>query len=148
MAERTESSIVVAAPPDAVLAVIADFERYPEWAGAVKQVKVRERRPDGRGASVEFVLDAGPFKDTYALAYTWDFDAAGVGALSWTLIESTILRGLDGRYELARTPEGTQVRYELAVDLRIPMLGMLRRRAEKAIIDTALTELKNRVEAG
>ena len=36
--------------------------------------------------------------------------------------------------------------YTLAVDLRVPMLGMLRRKAEKVIIDTALNELKKRVE--
>ena len=33
MAHRTESSIVIAAPPGLVLSVIADFEAYPEWQG-------------------------------------------------------------------------------------------------------------------
>ena len=36
--------------------------------------------------------------------------------------------------------------YELAVDVRIPMIGMVRRKAEKRIIDTALKGLKQRVE--
>jgi len=38
------------------------------------------------------------------------------------------------------------VTYRLAVDVKIPMLGMLKRKAEKVIIDTALKELKKRVE--
>lgn len=36
--------------------------------------------------------------------------------------------------------------YYLAVDLMIPMLGMLKRKAERVIMDTALKELKKRVE--
>jgi len=42
----------------------------------------------------------------------------------------------------------TTVTYSLAVDLNIPMIGMLRRKAEKVIIDTALKGLKRRVESG
>jgi ribosome-associated toxin RatA of RatAB toxin-antitoxin module len=147
MADRTESSIVVEAPPQAVLDVISDFESYPEWTGAVKQVEVLTRDAAGRGSRVRFVLDAGAIRDTYTLDYTFDFDASGLGRLSWTLVESTVLKALDGCYELSKAGAGTQVRYELAVDLRIPMLGMLRRKAERAIIDAALSELKKHVEA-
>jgi hypothetical protein len=127
--------------------VIADFEQYPEWTGAVKQVTVLDRLPDGRGSRVRFVLDAGAIRDTYTLDYTWAFDDAGIGTLSWGLVDSTVLKALDGAYELTTAGEGTGVRYSLGVDLRIPMLGMLRRKAEKAIIDAALNELKKRVES-
>jgi ribosome-associated toxin RatA of RatAB toxin-antitoxin module len=148
MADRTESSIAIDAAPADVLAVIADFERYPDWTGAVKQVDVLERFPDGSGKQVRFQLDAGAIRDVYTLDYTWAFDRAGVGALSWSLVESTVLKALDGTYTLAGQGGHTTVRYNLSVDLRIPMLGMLRRKAEKAIIDTALNELKKRVESG
>ena len=148
MADRTESSIGIDAGPADVLAVIADFERYPEWTGAVKQATVLERFDDGRGKQVKFVLDAGAIRDTYTLDYVWAFDDAGVGSLSWSLVESSVLKALDGAYTLTPVGTGTSVRYTLAVDLRIPMLGMLRRKAEKAIIDTALNELKKRVESG
>ena len=52
----------------------------------------------------------------------------------------------DGSYTLAARGAGTYVTYRLAVDLTIPMLGMLKRKAEKVIVDTALRELKKRVE--
>lgn len=147
MADRTESSTVVDAPPRAVLDVVADFEKYPQWTGAVKEVEILQRYPDGTGKRVRFVLDAGAIRDTYVLDYTWDVDGSGQGTLGWTLVESTVLRALEGAYTMTASGPGTQVRYELSVDLRIPMLGMLRRKAERAIIDTALTELKKRVEA-
>jgi len=148
MADRTVSSIVIDAAPAAVLEVIADFEKYPDWTGAVKEVTVLDRLPDERGSKVRFVLDAGAIRDTYVLDYTWDFDKLGTGTLSWALVESTVLRALDGAYALSAVEGGTDVRYSLAVELRIPMLGMLRRKAEKAIIDAALNELKKRVESG
>ncbi len=36
----------------------------------------------------------------------------------------------------------------LTVDVKIPMLGMIKRKAEKVIIDRALAGLKKRVESG
>ncbi|GMA89101.1 hypothetical protein GCM10025868_43510 [Angustibacter aerolatus] len=58
-----------------------------------------------------------------------------------------MLKALDGAYEPTGPEQGpTTVTYRLAVDVRIPMLGMLKRKAEKNIIDTALKELKKRVE--
>ena len=146
MAEQTSSSITVDAPPADVMAVIADFESYPEWTGAVKSAEVLETDADDRPVRARFALDAGAIRDTYVLDYTWDVDAEGAGSLSWTLVESTVLKALDGTYELHPVDGGTAVRYALAVDLRVPMLGMLRRKAEKVIIDTALNELKKRVE--
>jgi ribosome-associated toxin RatA of RatAB toxin-antitoxin module len=147
MPDRTESTIVIGAPPSDVLEVIADFEAYPDWTGAVKRAEVQLRDDAGRAVRALFELDAGAIRDTYTLDYTWAVDEAGAGQLSWTLHEpSTVLKTLDGAYQLHPIEGGTAVRYQLAVDLRIPMLGMLRRKAEKVIIDTALNELKKRVE--
>ena len=47
---------------------------------------------------------------------------------------------------VARDKAGSKVTYRLAVDLNIPMLGMLKRKAEQQIVDAALKELKKRVE--
>jgi carbon monoxide dehydrogenase subunit G len=147
MADRTESTITIDAPPAEVLDVIADFDSYPEWAGDVKRVAVLSEEGDGWADQVEFTLDAGAIKDTYVLDYEWDVVEDGTGMISWTMVSATVLKALDGSYTLAHTDEGTRVTYRLAVDVKIPMLGLLKRKAEKVIIDTALKELKRRVEA-
>jgi ribosome-associated toxin RatA of RatAB toxin-antitoxin module len=143
MAEQTSSSIVIGAPPDAVMAVIADFGSYPEWTGAVKETHVVE--PGGqRARRVRFVLDAGPIKDEYTLVYDWHDDAS----VTWTLVDGSFLKSMNGAYVLVPVDGGaTEVTYRLQVDVSIPIIGLLRRRAEKVVIDTALTELKRRVEA-
>ena len=144
MAERTESSITIEASPAEVMAVISDFAAYPDWTGAVKDVEVRSTGADGRPRQVWFHLDAGAIKDQYTLDYTWRDDTE----VRWTLVEAEqILKAMDGAYLLSGPKKGpTTVTYELAVDVKIPMLGMIKRKAEKVIIDTALKELKNQVE--
>jgi ribosome-associated toxin RatA of RatAB toxin-antitoxin module len=146
MADRTSSSIVVAAQPAQVLDVIADFESYPEWTGAVRHAEVLEEDDGGWALQVAFTLDAGALKDDYTLAYDWDVTEEGTGTVSWSLVEANIFKAIDGAYKLVAVTGGTEVTYQLAVEVRMPMLGMLRRKAEKTIIDTALNELKKRVE--
>jgi ribosome-associated toxin RatA of RatAB toxin-antitoxin module len=144
MADQTTSSIVVDAPPAAVMAVIADFPAYPEWAKGVTEVEVVAEGSAGRAEQVFFALDVSPIKDEYTLAYTWDDDAE----VTWTLVEGKMLRSLDGSYTLRDLGDGsTEVTYRLALDVSIPLIGMLKRRGEKILIDTALKGLKKRVES-
>jgi ribosome-associated toxin RatA of RatAB toxin-antitoxin module len=144
MAEQTTSSIVIAADPAAVMDVISDFEAYPSWAQGVKKAEpVEQGGDDGRPAEVYFELDASPIKDAYTLRYDWHGD----DSVTWTLVEGKMLRAMDGAYELDDQGGSTEVTYRLAVDISIPMIGMLRRKAEKVIIDTALKGLKKRVES-
>ena len=144
MAEATSSSITIAAPPERVMAVIADFAAYPEWADQINAVEVLAPGSAGRAERVRFTMDAGAIKDSYTLDYTWAPDGRSV---SWTLVKGQIQKAQDGSYALAGKGDSTTVTYSLAVDLNIPMIGMLRRKAEKVIIDTALKGLKRRVEA-
>ncbi|MGK5630486.1 SRPBCC family protein [Streptomyces sp. URMC 123] len=145
MAEHTSSSITIEAAPAEVMAVIADFDRYPEWTGEVKVAEVLDKDDRGRAQRVRLVLDAGAIKDDHTLAYTWTDTV-----VSWSLVKSQMLRALDGSYTLAPAAGGkhTEVTYQLTVDVKIPMLGMIKRKAEKVIIDRALAGLKKRVESG
>jgi ribosome-associated toxin RatA of RatAB toxin-antitoxin module len=142
MAEQSTQSIVIDASPAQVMAVIADFEAYPEWAGSVKSVSIVEPGVGGRAAQVAFKIDAGPVRDEYELRYTWSND----DSVSWTLVKGQVQKAQQGSYVLRAVGAKTEVTYNLTVDLSIPMLGMLRRKAEKVIMDTALKELKRRVE--
>ncbi|SCX49874.1 Polyketide cyclase / dehydrase and lipid transport [Klenkia marina] len=143
MADQSTQSIVIDAPASAVMAVIADFPAYPEWVSAAQTVEVLGTGPDGRAEQVHFVLDAGAVKDDYVLAYTWDGDRQ----VSWTLVRGQMQKRQDGSYTLVESAGRTEVTYTISIDLSIPMLGMIKRKAEKVILDTALKELKKRVEA-
>ncbi|QGK69424.1 cyclase [Allosaccharopolyspora coralli] len=145
MVDQSTQSIVIEAPAPEIMSVISDFPAYPEWAEAVKEVEVRSRTAGGVPEHVRFVLDAGVVKDTYVLAYEWADDGLSV---SWTLSEGQVQKAQNGSYRLKELGDGrTEVTYSLAVDLAIPMIGMFKRKAEKMIMDTALKELKRRVES-
>ena len=144
MADRTEQSIVINADADAIMSVIADFDRYPEWVSAANKVEITDPGDGRRARQVRFTLDAGVLRDTYELSYTWTTDG---NAVEWDLVSSDLQTAQHGRYSLVQQASGsTKVTYELMVDLAIPIIGALKRRAEKAITDAALKELKKRVE--
>src|SRR3954451_312768 len=102
MADQTTASISIKASPDAVMDVVADFEAYPEWTGAVKRAEVLSRRDDGRAELVHYQLDAGAIKDEYTLTYDW---SELPGTLRWKLVEGQMLKLLTGSYELSAGSE-------------------------------------------
>lgn len=145
MAEQTTSEIVIDAAPAAIMNVIADLASYPEWSDGIESVTVLSRyEEDNRPADARFTVKSGPINDTYELEYDWTGDAK----VTWTLTTAEMLTAMDGEYELTPNPSGgTTVHYRLSVDVKIPMIGMIKRKAEKVIVDTALKGLKKRVES-
>ena len=143
MAEQTSGWILVDAPAREVMATIADVGDYPAWVAAVQSVDVLSTGPGGHVARARFVMDAGMVKDTYVLEYDW---ASSGLTVSWQLVEGQIQTAQSGSYVLREVDGQTEVTYRLSVDLNIPMIGMFKRKAEKVIINTALGELKKRVE--
>ncbi|MGL4305333.1 MAG: SRPBCC family protein [Mycobacteriaceae bacterium] len=143
MADRTTQSIVIAAPVEKVMAAIADIPAYPDWVSTCKAAEILETGPDGKAKQARFLLDAGMLKDTYELEYTWSVDGS---AVSWELLSSSLQKSQSGSYTLVADGDKTKVTYQLTVDVDIPMIGLLKRKAEKMITDAALKELKKRVE--
>lgn len=126
------------------MAVIADLPNYPEWTPGISEVELLTvYEDDERPHQARFVLEQMGFHDAHVYTYEWD----GNREVRWTLAEPAgIVNSLDGTYELTETEGQTEVTYSLAVEVGIPILGLLRRRAEKIIIDSALRGLKRRVE--
>jgi ribosome-associated toxin RatA of RatAB toxin-antitoxin module len=143
MADESTQSIVIDAPPEKIMAIIADFPSYPDWANGMKEVEVLDTREDGRAEQVRFAIDQGPVKDEYTLKYDWAPDGLSV---KWELVKGTMQKAQHGSYVLEPSGTGTKVTYTLSVQLVIPMIGLFRRKAEKLILDTALKELKKRAE--
>lgn len=144
MAETATETTTIAAPLDTVWAVVTDVERYPEWAKDVKAVEVLRRDDDGRPVEVEFRAAALGRSARYTLGYDY---SQSPGAMSWSLVDGDIMRRVEGAYQFTVTADGgTEVRYDLLIELAAPMPGFVKRRAEVRILNT-LRELKARVEA-
>ena len=143
MADRTAQTIHIEADPRAVMRVIADIESYPQWVSEYTETEVLESDAQGYPALARLVLEAAVLHDTMVLRYDWPPDGRSV---RWSLVSSTLLKALDGLYICEPSGSGTDVTYELSVDLTIPMIGLLKRKAERRLTETALKDLKKRVE--
>jgi Polyketide cyclase / dehydrase and lipid transport len=143
MPDRTSASLDIAAPAGVLMGIIADFAAYPRWVDTIRSAEVVRQGPDGRAATVRFQLEAGPIKDSYVLGYQWENDRA----VRWDVTErGTMISELSGAYLLADQGPQTAVTYQLSVGLAVPLPGMIKRRAEKAIIDAALKGLARRAQ--
>lgn len=144
MEEEVSERLVIRATPGQCFAILTDFEAYPEWAADIKSVTIDERDREGRATLVTFRAAAFGRSTSYTLRYDYS-DAPRV--LSWRQVDGDITRRLDGTYVLdPADDDSADIRYDLIVDLKVPLPGFVKRRAEGRIMGTALWELKARVE--
>ena len=145
----TSVTVEIAAPPGVVLDAIADVEKYPRWAHSTAMVTVRGYEGDGWPDNVEFTVTGGPLKDRYTVDYDWDVHEDGTGTVTYALVSSELLSALEGRFDLVPTEDGagTRLTHSLALDVTVPMLGLLKRRAERALVTAFVEQLRTHVEA-
>jgi ribosome-associated toxin RatA of RatAB toxin-antitoxin module len=143
MGMNTRGEIEIQADPTAILAIIADFPTYPEWSSAHKKASVEETDVEGRPVLVRMVMSMVGITDEQLVEYTWTDQER----VSWTLVESTQQRSQEGSYDLVPTAVGTNVIFEVDVEIKIPVPGFLLNRAKKSALETATKGLKKRVES-
>ena len=144
MADHASASIVINAKPATVMATIADIASYPTWVGQIEQCEILDVGPDGRPRRARFRINAGIAKDEFVNDYTWHGDEQ----VTWTLVEGQAMSAQDGSYTLREVEGGqTEVTYDLTVELRIKIPGLLRRKVQSGIVDAALKDLKKHVES-
>lgn len=145
MAEQATERMVVGAPPAVCYAVVADLQAYPSWAADIKSVHIDERDDEGRPRLVTFRAAAFGRSTSYTLAY--DYGGAP-GTLAWKQVSGDLTSKLDGSYRFEPADsDATEVLYTLDVELRVPLPGFIKRRAQSRIMHIALASLRSRVEA-
>jgi uncharacterized membrane protein len=144
MADTASLSLSINAPLERVWKLATDFESYPAWARDVKEATVRSADDNGRAVEVEFRASALGRSTHYTLTYDYSEEP---NALSWRIVRGDIMRAIDGSYRFAPNAEGgTDVTYDLSIELLVPLPGFVKRRAEVRILNT-LKELKERAES-
>ncbi len=145
MSEVATQTMDVDGTPELCFQVVADVESYPGWTGDIKAVTVRSRDGDGRPTEVEFRAAAFGRSTTYELAYDY---SRSPKVLAWRLVKGDLTSKLDGSYTFdSREDGGTELTYVLDIELKVPLPGFVKRRAQSRIMHAALSELKARVES-
>ena len=140
MAVSESREVVIEATPDEILDVLFDLESLPEWSSVHRKVEILERDDQGRPSKSRQVVKVVGISDEQVLTYSIHDDG-----VSWTLVSAKQQRAQEGRYTL--TPEGdsTRVRFDLTVDLLVPVPGFLIKRGSKGLMDMATQGLRDRV---
>lgn len=148
MADETHGEIEINADATKVMDVIADLAVYNEWADGVNSIDVLTETDTGRPDTALFDFASGPIKDKFTLKYDWSHEDSE-GFVTWEILEpGQVLTKEEGKYTVVGLEDGrSRVLYDLMVDVSIPLPGMLKRKAEKKMVETALKGLKKRVES-
>lgn len=139
---QTQSTIIIEAPFDQVALAISAVGSYPSWSSAMKRVKVIEG-DQIQPTKVEMSLASGALRDEATLIFDWSSFPA---SLSFSLESADLLTEMNGHQELKSIGDETEVSYSLTVALSMPVPDMMRQKAEKAVVDQTLKELKAHIE--
>jgi len=140
MATSDSRDVVIEATPAEIMDVIADVEATPTWSPQYQKAEVLESYPDGRPKQVEMTVKAAGLTDKMVVEYTWTDTT-----VTWTLISSSQLKAQDAGYTLTADGDKTKVRFDMAIDLSIPMPGFLLKRTLKGGMETATDGLRKQV---
>ena len=144
MAEFSSNSITIEASAGDVANVLADLENFPSWSSAIKQVEVHDRDGSGRPTSATVKIEAGVLKDRAKLNYDYSNFPKEI---SFALEEADLMTEMTGSYEIVGDGDETEVTYKLHVEVSMPVPEMMRKKAEQATIDAALSQLKKKLES-
>ncbi|MBV8789610.1 MAG: SRPBCC family protein [Mycobacterium sp.] len=140
MAITETREVVIDATPDEIMDVLFDLESLPEWSSVHRKVEILERDDEGHPSRSKQVVKLVGVSDEQELAYSVHDDG-----VSWTLISAKQQRAQEGRYTLSPEGDSTRVRFDLTVDLLMPVPGFLVKKGASSLLDTATKGLRDRV---
>jgi ribosome-associated toxin RatA of RatAB toxin-antitoxin module len=142
-AKRASHSVVVDADADTCFAAITDYETFPQWQAAVKEVDVLSRDDAGRGRDVRFTIDAKLRQVGYTLRYSYD----PPHLVTWDYVEGDV-KSVDGEYTFEEDSEGrTVATYSLAIDPGVWLPGPVKSMLTDQVMKRSVEDLKRRVES-
>ncbi|BBX00496.1 cyclase [Mycolicibacterium moriokaense] len=140
MATSDSREVVIEASPEEILDVIADVEATPTWSSQYQSAEVLESYDDGRPRRVKMKVKSAGITDEQVVEYSWTDDSA-----SWTLISASALKSQDASYTLTPDGDKTKVRFDISIDLSVPLPGFVLKRAMKGAMETATDGLRKQV---
>jgi ribosome-associated toxin RatA of RatAB toxin-antitoxin module len=140
MATSDSREVVIEASPEEILDVIADVESTPTWSPQYQKAEVLEAYDDGRPKRVKMKIKTAGISDEQVVEYTWTDNV-----VRWTLVSAGQLKAQDASYTLTPDGEKTKVKFDISIDLAIPLPGFVLKRAMKGGVETATDGLRKQV---
>src|SRR2546430_255920 len=116
----------------AVLIFILTWRGLPTWSPQYQSCEILDAYDDGRPRQVKMKIKTAGISDEQVVEYTW----AG-NKVSWTLISAGQLKAQDASYTLVPEGDKTKVKFDIAVDVSVPLPGFILKRAMNGGVGTA-----------
>jgi ribosome-associated toxin RatA of RatAB toxin-antitoxin module len=140
MATSESREVTIEATPEEILDVIADVESTPTWSPQYQSAEVLEAYDDRRPKRVKMKVKSAGITDEQVVEYTWSDDT-----VSWTLVSAGQLKSQEAKYTLTPDGDKTKVRFDITVDLSVPLPGFILKRAMKGGVEAATEGLRKQV---
>ncbi|WP_166906474.1 SRPBCC family protein [Mycobacterium sp. DL440] len=140
MATSDSREVVIEATPQEILDVVADVEATPTWSPQYQRAEILESYDDGRPKQVKMTVKAAGLTDEQVIEYTWSENK-----VSWTLVRAGQLKAQDASYTLTPDGDKTKVRFDISIDLSVPLPGFILKRTMKGGVETATEGLRKQV---
>src|SRR3954451_3018735 len=141
--KRLEHSLVIDAEPRRCFEAITEYESFPQWQGAVKDVEVLSRDDKGRGRDVRFQIDAKVREVSYTLRYSYE----APHLITWDYVDGDV-KSVDGEFVFEDQRDGTSLAtYSLAIDPGVWLPGPVKKVLTDQVMKRSVEDLKRRVES-
>jgi ribosome-associated toxin RatA of RatAB toxin-antitoxin module len=135
-------SLVIEAEPDVCFDAITDYETFPEWQAAVKEVDVLSVDDEGRGRDVRFHIDAKVRQVSYTLRYSYERPHL----ITWDYVEGDV-KSVDGEFSFEDQGDGTtRATYSLDINPGVWLPGPVKKMLTDQVMKRSVEDLKRRVE--
>jgi ribosome-associated toxin RatA of RatAB toxin-antitoxin module len=135
-------SLVIEAEPAVCFDEITDYETFPEWQAAVKEVVVLSVDEAGLGRDARFSIDARVRSVSYTLRYSYERPHL----ITWDYVEGDV-KSVDGDYVFEDQGDGTTLAtYSLDIDPGVWLPGRVKRMLTEQVMKRSVEDLKRRVE--
>lgn len=140
MATSDSREVVIEATPEEIFAVVADVESTPTWSPQYQKAEVIDTDDEGRPRVVKQTIKTVGITDVLTVEYTWEPDK-----VSWELVKASQLKSQKCSYTLASQGQATKVRFDITVELAIPLPGFILKKVMKGALDVATDGLRKEV---
>jgi ribosome-associated toxin RatA of RatAB toxin-antitoxin module len=135
-------SLLIEAEPAVCFDMITDYETFPEWQAAVKEVDVVSVDEAGLGRDVRFSIDARVRSVSYTLRYSYERPHL----ITWDYVEGDV-RSVEGDFVFADQGDGTTLAtYSLDIDPGVWLPGRVKKMLTDQVMKRSVEDLKRRVE--
>lgn len=114
MSDPQHRTMTIAAAPDRVAAIVADFDAYPTWQKEVKAVDVMERDASERATRVQMTTEAMGMSSTNEIEVAYDTDK-----IEYHLVKGDMTTQQDAVFVFKHNGNGgTDLQLEMTIGLK------------------------------